>query len=74
MAALCSFKVGAKVAFWPSLGRKLAIFSVMDFKFVLPTSYKPSWKSTGPKLTILSYKKHKNGHISKSDYAQLAIT
>ena len=75
MTELFPFKVGAEVAPWPILGRKLAILATffdiyMNFEFVLPFIYigikgKLSWKFIGPKLNILSCKKHKNSHISK---------
>ena len=77
MAELCPFKVGAKVASWPILGRKLAILATF---FILPVisidikKGKPSWNSIGPKLTILaSNKTTKNGHISKSHFAQVSF-
>ena len=51
----------------------------MDFKLVLPYGYnnkkgKTIWKLVWPKLTILSSKNHKNGHISKCHFGQLSIT
>ena len=66
MAELCPFKVGVKVAFWPILGRKLAILTtfleictsnLFCSLFSLISRGKPSWKSNGPKLTTLVSKK-----------------
>ena len=84
MAKLYPFKVAAKVASWPILSRILAIlatfFDIWTSNLFCPSftsilrgdpSY-PSWKSIGPKLTILASKKLKNGHISKSHLALVA--
>ena len=59
-------KVGAKVASWPILGRKLAILATFFEKWTSDSFFlsfplilrgKPNWKSIGPKLTILASKK-----------------
>ena len=83
MAELCPFKAGEKVASWPILGQKLAVLAIffeiwtsnlICLSFPMISRGQPSWKLIGPKLTVFASKNRKNGHISKSHFAQVSIT